>query len=433
MLKDFIEDLDLADWAEIIVGLAIVAVAALVSYFVVRRLIAPVVRRLVLKTEGAWDDILLDNAVLRRVALFAPAIVVLAGVPQIPSLTSGWVEFIERVSGALLILFIVLAFSALITAATNLYATLPIAAAHPIKVYVQIARIAVFVVGGVVIVARLADQSPFFFLSSIGALMAVILLIFRDTILSFVASLQLASNDMVRVGDWIEMPQFNADGDVIDVALHTVKVQNWDKTITTIPTHKLISESFKNWRGMSESGGRRVKRSIHIDMSSVRFLTDQEIEWFRSFAPLREYMDRKLEELDAHAAGHVVEPGMISDPRRLTNIGTLRAYIVSYLKQHPDLDTEGMTFLVRQLKPGSQGLPIEIYVFSSDTRWSSYEDIQADIFDHILAMIPEFGLRAYQAPSGADVRVIAGTDSADDGETDSAASPAWPRRHRPSG
>ena len=432
MLKDLIEELDLANWAEIIVGLAIVAVAALVSYFVVRRLIPPVVRRLVLKTEGRWDDILFDKAVLHRVALFAPVIVALAGVPQIPSLTSGWVEFIERVSGALLILFVVLAFSALMTAAAHLYATLSIAADHPIKVYVQIARIALFVVGGVVVVARLSDQSPFFFLSSIGALMAVILLIFRDTILSFVASLQLASNDMVRVGDWIEMPQFNADGDVMDVALHTVKVQNWDKTITTIPTHKLITESFKNWRGMSESGGRRIKRSIHVDMSSIRFLTDQEIERFRSFAPLSEYMDRKVEELDVHAADHLVEPGMTSDPRRLTNIGTLRAYIVSYLKQHPDLDTEGMTFLVRQLKPGSQGLPIEIYVFSSDTRWSVYEDIQADIFDHILAMIPEFGLRAFQAPSGADVRVIAGTDSADDGETDSAASPAWPRRRRPS-
>ena len=200
LLKDLIEDLNLADWAEIIVGLAIVAVAALVSYFVVRRLIAPVVRRLVLKTERGWDYILLDNAVLHRVALFAPMIVVLAGMPQIPSLASGWVEFIERVSGALLILFVVLAISALMTAAANLYATLPIAADHPIKVYLQIARIAMFVVGGVVIVARLADQSPFFFLSSIGALMAVILLIFRDTILSFVASLQLASNDMVRVG-----------------------------------------------------------------------------------------------------------------------------------------------------------------------------------------------------------------------------------------
>ena len=424
MLKDLIEGFDLADWAEIIVGLAIVAVAALVSYLVVRRLIAPIVRRLVLKTEGGWDDILLDDAVLHRVALFAPAMVVLAGVPQIPSLTTGWVEFIERVSGALLILFIVLALSALMTAAANLYATLPIAADHPIKVYVQIARIALFVVGGVVIVARLADQSPLFFLSGIGAVMAVILLIFRDTILSFVASLQLASNDMVRVGDWIEMPQFNADGDVIDVALHTVKVQNWDKTITTVPTHKLISESFRNWRGMSESGGRRIKRSIHVDMSSVRFLTDREIERFRSFAPLSEYMRHKLEELDSHAAENVAEPGMTGDPRRLTNIGTLRAYIVSYLKQHPDLDTEAMTFLVRQLKPGPQGLPIEIYAFSTDTRWSAYEDIQADIFDHILAMIPEFGLRAFQEPSGADVRVIAGTDSADDGETDSAASPA---------
>ncbi|MEN8238902.1 MAG: mechanosensitive ion channel domain-containing protein [Actinomycetota bacterium] len=418
MLKDLIEDLDLADWAEIIVGLAIVAVAALVSYFIVRRLIVPVVRRLVLKTEKAWDDILLDKAVLHRVALLAPALVVLAGASQIPSLASGWEEFIERVSGALLILFIVLAFSALVTAAANLYATLPIAADHPIKGYVQIVRIVLFVVGGVVIVASLADKSPFFFLSGIGALMAVILLIFRDTILSFVASLQLTSNDMVRVGDWIEMPQLNADGDVIDVALHTVKVQNWDKTITTIPTHKLISESFKNWRGMSESGGRRIKRSIHIDMSSVRFLTDEEIEQFRSFVPLREYMGRKLEELNAHAAGHPVEPGMTSDPRRLTNIGTLRAYIVSYLKQHPDLDTEEMTFLVRQLEPGPQGLPIEIYVFSSDTRWPAYEGIQADIFDHILAMIPVFGLRAFQAPSGADVRVIAGTDVAD-GEIDS--------------
>ena len=423
MLRDFIEDLDLADWAELIVGLAIIAVAALVSYFIVRRLVVPVVRRLVLKTERAWDDVLFDSAVLHRVALFAPALVVLALVSQVPSLASGWEEFIERVSGALLILFMVLAISALLTAAANLYATLPIAADHPIKGYVQIVRIALFVVGGVVIVARIADQSPFFFLSGIGAVMAVTLLIFRDTILSFVASLQLASNDMIRVGDWIEMPQFNADGDVVDVALHTVKVQNWDKTITTIPTHKLVSESFKNWRGMSEAGGRRIKRSIHIDMSSVRFLTDQEIERFSSFAPLREYMVRKLEELEAHAAGHAVEPGMTSDPRRLTNIGTLRAYIASYLRQHPDLDTEGMTFLVRQLKPGAQGLPIEIYVFSSDIRWSAYEGIQADILDHILAMIPEFGLRAFQAPSGADVRVIAGIDNAD-GEIDSPASQA---------
>ena len=215
--------------------------------------------------------------------------------------------------------------------------------------------------------------------------------------------------------------------------MHTVRVQNWDKTITTIPTHKLITESFKNWRGMSESGGRRIKRSIHIDMSSIRFLTDEEIESFRSFAPLREYMDLKVKELDAHAADHVLEPGITSDPRRLTNIGTLRAYIVSYLKQHADLNTKGMTFLVRQLKPGSQGLPIEIYVFSSDTRWSAYEDIQADIFDHILAMIPEFRLRVFQAPSGSDVRLIAGGDTADDGQTDSDASQAWSRRHRPSG
>jgi miniconductance mechanosensitive channel len=221
-----------------------------------------------------------------------------------------------------------------------------------------------------------------------------------------VASIQLTSNEMIRVGDWIEMPQYGADGDIIDVALHTVKVQNWDKTITTIPTHKLISESFRNWRGMSESGGRRIKRALHIDLNSVRFLDDADVERFGRFALLRDYIAAKKEELAQHNRQPGIDPSLAADVRRLTNIGTLRNYIVQYLRQHPRIH-QGMTLIVRQREPGPEGLPLEIYTFANDTAWARYEEIQSDIFDHILAVVPEFGLRLFQSPSGSDFARLA--------------------------
>jgi miniconductance mechanosensitive channel len=251
-------------------------------------------------------------------------------------------------------------------------------------------------------VAELAGQTPWFFVSGLGAMMAIILLIFRDTLLSLVASVQLTNNDLIRVGDWIEMPQFGADGDVVDIALNTVKVQNWDRTITVIPTHKFLEHSFRNWRSMFDGGGRRIKRAIYIDMSGVRFLTDGEIQRLSRFALLEDYMAEKRRELEAWNARHAGDPVVIGNARRLTNIGTLRAYIIAYLRNHPRIHSE-LTFLVRQLAPTPEGLPLEIYVFSSDTRWGSYEAIQADIFDHILAMVPEFHLSVYQRPSGKDV------------------------------
>jgi miniconductance mechanosensitive channel len=237
----------------------------------------------------------------------------------------------------------------------------------------------------------------------------VLLLVFRDTILGLVASLQLTGNDMVHVGDWIEMPQYGADGDVIDVALHTVKVQNWDKTITTIPTHKLIETSFKNWRGMSQAGGRRIKRAIAFDMSSIRFLEEDEIERFSRFALLQDYFAAKREELAAYNAEPGRDASLNADIRRLTNIGTLRAYIFSYLRNHPKIH-QAMTLLVRQLAPSGQGLPIEIYAFTNDTVWAAYEDIQADIFDHVLAIAPEFGLRPFQQPSGEDLKRLGSSE-----------------------
>jgi miniconductance mechanosensitive channel len=242
-------------------------------------------------------------------------------------------------------------------------------------------------------------------LSGLGAMTAVLLLVFKDTILSLVASVQLTSLDMVRVGDWIEMPQCNADGDVIDVSLHTVKIQNWDKTFTTIPTHRLIVDSFKNWRGMDESGGRRIKRELRIDINSVRFLTVEEVERFKGFALLKDYIDRKLEDLAAYNAA-VGEETENVNLRRLTNLGTFRAYILSYLKHHPKIHRE-MTLMVRQLQPGPTGLPLEIYAFTNITAWSTYEDIQADIFDHLLAIAGEFGLSMYQEPAGRDLSALA--------------------------
>ena len=243
------------------------------------------------------------------------------------------------------------------------------------------------------------DKSPIYLLGGIGALTAVLLLIFKDTILSFVASIQIHSNDLFKIGDWLEAPQFGADGDVIDIALHTVKIQNWDKTISIIPSHKLIESSFKNWRGMSESGGRRIKRSIYIDQTSIRFCDEQMIEKFKSFKLLAPYLEAKLAEIDASNADKNINMQALVNGRRLTNIGTFRAYIQAYLKNHPMIH-QNLTFLIRQLAPSEKGIAIEIYVFTNITDWIAYEAIQADIFDHLLAVLTEFELQVFQNPTG---------------------------------
>jgi miniconductance mechanosensitive channel len=272
---------------------------------------------------------------------------------------------------------------------------------------VQLAKLFLYVMGGVSVVSILLDKSPLVFISGIGAMTAVLLLVFKDTILSLVASVQIATNDMIHVGDWVEMPQCGADGDVIDIALHTVKIQNWDKTITTVPTHRFIEEGFKNWRGMSRSGGRRIKRAVRIDVSSIRFLTLEEVDRFEGWSLLRDYIREKRQELADYNAALEGDGAVSADLRQLTNVGTFRAYVRNYLEHHPKIHDHGFTLLVRQLQPGPDGLPIELYCFSNDQDWTRYEGIQSDIFDHILAILPEFGLRAFQSPSGGDVVELA--------------------------
>jgi miniconductance mechanosensitive channel len=378
-----------------VAGSLTLLLVAVLADFVAKRLLLVAVRAAVSRTRLKWDDALLDQNVFGRLAQIVPAIVIYAGIGLVPDIAEPAEQVLRNVASAYMLVMIMLALTATLSAANQIYESFLVARRRPIKGFVQLAQIAVYILSAILVIAMLIDRSPVILLSGFGAMTAVLLLIFKDTLLSLVASVQLTGQDMVRVGDWLEMPQFGADGDVIDVALYTVKVQNWDKTITTIPTHRLISDSFKNWRGMTEAGGRRIKRSINIDVNSIRVLTDVEVERFRGFALLKDYIDRKEADLKAYNEA-LAEPGESGvNLRRLTNIGTFRAYIHNYLKHHPQIH-DRMTLIVRQLQPGAEGLPIEVYAFTNDTDWSTYEGIQADIFDHLCAIAPEFGLRLYQ-------------------------------------
>lgn len=384
-------------------ALVLLLAAALAADLIVKGQLINLVRRIARRTAQSWDDDLLASGVFSRLAHVVPALVIYYGIGLVPNVPAGLVTVIGNVALAYLALMLTLAAGAALSALLTIYERRPIARDRPIKGFVQVAKIAVYVLGALVIIAALMDRSPLLLLSGVGAMTAVLLLVFKDTILSLVASVQLTSLDMVRVGDWIEMPQYNADGDVVDVALHTVRVQNWDKTVTTIPTHKLISDSFRNWRAMSESGGRRIKRALHLDVSSIRFLTPAEVERFKGFALLADYIEGKEKELADYNAGLPGKRDAQVNLRRLTNVGTFRAYVFNYLKHHPKVH-QHMTLLVRQLQPGPTGLPIEVYAFSNDTAWAVYEGVQADIFDHLLAIVPEFGLSVFQQPSGRDLR-----------------------------
>ena len=382
---------------------ALVLLLGFVVYFATRHYVLKALSGLVRKTRTRFDDILLQKIMLRRLSYLAPFIVVYSCAHFFPYAEG----VIRKVSVALISWVVLLILGAFLTALNDVYVTLDMSKGKPIKGYVQIVKIIIYVAGIIIILCSLVGRSPLGLLSGFGAMTAVILLIFRDTILSFVASLQISSNDLVRVGDWIEAPKYGADGDVVDIALHTVKVQNWDRTFTVIPTHKLIEETFKNWRGMQLSGGRRIKRAIHIDVGSIRFCDDAMVTRFKAIHLISEHVHRKIEELDRYNRENNIDTSVPVNGRRMTNIGTFRAYIEAYLRNNKNIH-QGMTFLVRQLPPGPTGLPIEIYVFCNDTVWANYEAIQADIFDHILAVVPQFGLKVFQNPTGEDFGKIVG-------------------------
>jgi miniconductance mechanosensitive channel len=398
-----LKDLMRHPWMPTLAGLLVLLAAAWLIGMVTRYLLLRVTRAVTLRTDWKWDDALYRHGVFKWMAWMVPTVVVQFGIGVIPGVSGRATALVGNAAMALTVFFIVMALSAALSAAEDLYQRTPHAGRRSLKGLLQLIKLVLFIVAALVIVVEMTGKQVGLLLSGIGAMSAVLLLIFKDTILGFVAGVQLATNDMLRVGDWITVPGAGADGDVIDITLYTVKVRNFDKTIVTVPTWRLISDSYQNWRGMAESGGRRIKRAIHLDAASVRFLDEDDIARLSHLRLLRDYLQGKREEI-AHwnrdLGGAAEFPG---NRRRLTNLGTFRAYVQASLEANPDIHPH-MTRMVRQLASGPQGIPLELYCFTATTVWADYERIQADIFDRLFALLPEFGLRVYQQPSGYDVQ-----------------------------
>lgn len=404
----------------------LILIVAWLAHFATTHIILRIVNRLAKRTKTDWDDILVKNKVFKALAHLVPAFIIYYtadfAFPELHKELSelapdalaelskdhyfALVGFLVKTAKIYFTIIIVTVSNALLNSGMEIYNTTEFSHHRPIKGYVQLLKILVYFMSGIMILSVLLNRNPTVLLTGLGAMAAVLLLVFKDTILGFVASIQLSANNMVKIGDWIEMSSHGADGTVLDITLNTVKVQNWDKTISTIPTYALVSESFNNWKGMEESGGRRIKRSVAIDTNSIRFCDAAMLGRFEKFDLIRDYVLQKEQELKQYNKGKNLADEDFISGRHQTNVGIFRKYLEVYLKQHPQVHQE-MTFLVRQLQPIGKGLPIEIYVFSKDQAWANYEAIQADIFDHIFAVIPEFELRVFQEPTGADIVSIA--------------------------
>jgi len=389
-----------------VIALTATLVVSGIGYFIAKRILLRLVKIGAGKTKTTWDDTFVETGVFSRLSHLVPALVLRAAAPWAIGDFPAVAAAIGTATSVYIALVGLTVFDAFLTGVERIYRTLPMAERFSIRTIVQILRVAVYFVVGIAVLAILLGKSPLVFFSGLGAFTAVLLLVFRDTILGFVAGLQLTANNMVRTGDWVEMPSHNADGTVLDVSLTTVKVQNWDKTITTIPTYALVSEPFKNWRGMEEADGRRIKRAVYLDVTSIRFCDAEMLARFKSIDLIADYIHEKLTEIGPPDGDDTDDEIRLINRRHLTNVGTFRAYLERYLKSHPKIHKE-MTFLVRQLAPSEHGLPIEIYIFSADKVWANYESIQADIFDHVLAVLPLFELRPFQSPTGADLRAFA--------------------------
>lgn len=374
---------------------------AVLSFYITRYFIIKAVHLIVARSKTRWDDILAEKRVFVKLAYLAPAITINFLTSYVLSDFDFLVRIIQIITAIYVVIIIVGVVNAFLNAINEIYNTYEVSKEKPVKGYIQVAKIFAYIIAAVIIITVLIGKNSFGWVAGFGAFSAVLMLVFKDPILGFVGGIQLSANNMVRIGDWIEMPKYGADGTVIDISLTTVKVQNWNKTITTIPTYTLVTDYFKNWRGMDESGGRRIKRSINLDMNSIKFCTPEMLERFKKIEYVSDYVAETEKVLAEYNKKRSIDNETLVNGRRQTNIGVFRAYLKGYLRNHPKVNT-GMTFLVRQLDPTPEGIPMEVYVFSTDKEWAKYEDIQSDIFDHILAVIPEFDLKVFQQPTGRD-------------------------------
>ncbi|PLX14803.1 MAG: mechanosensitive ion channel protein MscS [Marinilabiliales bacterium] len=389
----------------VILGLIIITFLA---YFITKKVLFNVIRSFVKRSKATWDDILLNRKILRRVSHLIPALIIFFfsrnALIEYPRVST----FIQTGSYIYIILIGMLILDSFLTALNEIYSTLPASKERPIKGYIQSIKIVIYFIGVIIIISVIIGKSPTKLLASLGAIAAILILVFKDTILGLVSGIQLTANQMVKIGDWISMPSRNADGTVLEITLNTVKVQNWDRTISTIPTYALISESFQNWKGMEESEGRRIARSVNIDLKSIKFCDHEMLEKFKKIKLIREYITKKQIEIEEYNKKLEVDNNDKVSRRNLTNIGVFRKYIEIYLENNPKIHgaNSGYTLIVRHLQPTEKGLPIQVYCFSKDQAWAKYEIVQADLFDHILAVLPEFELRVFQNPTGEDFKQL---------------------------
>ena len=397
-------------WANITGAIISLVLLFILSYFsfrltwvIAKRILIPVFQR----SKNKFDDLLIKHRLFRRISYLVPTIILYYFIQDSIFATPVLVGIIRRILEVVFVVIIVLIVDSILSSLNDYYDRFEFSKDHPIKSLVQIIKVVLYLFGSLFAIATLLHRDLNSLFIGLGTLSAVLMLVFRDPILGFVGGLQLIFNKMIRIGDWISMPQYQADGTVLEITLTTVKVQNWDKTIVTIPTYSLISNSFQNWRGMEDSGGRRIKRAVYIDMDSVHFVSEEELVRFRKIKMLRPYLEKKEKEIEAYNKKFNMNPEVLVNGRRQTNLGIFRAYLKAYLTNREDIRND-MTFLVRHLPPSEKGIPIEIYVFAKTTEWAAYEDIQADIFDLVLAVLPEFGLRVYQFPKSGDFSRLAG-------------------------
>lgn len=407
--NDYFYQLELglkAEWISVIaysLSVLMVAVLSFIVYKFTRHFILRGIEKAVQKSKNTFDDLLYEKKVFAALTFIAPALVVHMFADSFGTMA----ELIRSITYAFVVSTVIVTVFRGIDVMVQVYNRYSFSKGRPIKGIMQIVKIVIGCFGaGIIVVIFVGNATASVFLGSIGGLSAVIMLIFRDSILGFVAGIQLSTGQLLSVGDWLEMPKYGADGEVIDISLTKITVRNWDKTYTSVPAHKFLDDSFKNWEGMAQAGGRRIKRSILIDVGTIGFLTDEQVKTLSEIDLLKEYLSEKTEEVKRYNTSHEVNDQVIANGRRLTNIGTLRAYIEAYLNDNPNIYSEGFTLMVRQLPATETGVPLEIYCFSKDIAWVNYEGIQADIFDHIFAVIPVFGLQVFQQPSGNDFKGI---------------------------
>ena len=388
--------------------LFIILAIAFLGDAICKHVILTTVTRLVKKTKATWDDVVFDRKVMIYLSHLVAPIILYILLPLAIS-NAGLLTFILRICMIYIIAVFLKFISALLSALYHVYSEREQFRDRPLKGLLQTVQVILFFIGGIIIVSILIDKSPMVLLTGLGASAAVLMLVFKDSIMGFVSGIQLSANNMLKVGDWIEMPKYGADGTVIEVTLNTVKVRNWDNTITTIPPYALVSDSFQNWRGMQESGGRRIKRSIRIDMNSVKFCTPEMLAKYRKIRLLKDYIEETEKVVEEYNKEHGIDNSVLVNGRRQTNLGVFRAYLTNYLRSLPAVNQD-LTCMVRQLQPTEQGIPLELYFFSSIKAWIPYEGVQADVFDHVLAIIPEFDLHVFQNPTGEDFRALSRND-----------------------